>query len=72
MSCSELVLQVWLPVGSQAIGGVAQGSLALGLCVPAAKLLISVHTHRRFQVWEPRHLIKVHAHPGFQVWAPGH
>ena len=39
------VLQAWLPVGSQAIDGVAHLSQALGLCARAAEPLIRVHTN---------------------------
>ena len=63
-SCSEPMLQVWSPPGSQAVNGVAQRSQALGLCPGAAQLLIYVGTHSRFQVLAPRPLIEVHAHPG--------
>ena len=70
VSCSELVLQVWSPAGSQAVGRVAYLYLALGLCNWAVEPLIMVRTHPRFQVWAPMLLIKVCAHPGFQLWAP--
>ena len=59
--CSELVLHVWSPVGSQVVDRVAHQSLAFGLCAQAAKLLISVCAHLGFQVCAPSPLIWVRA-----------
>ena len=49
--------------GSQAVDQVAHQSQDLGLCAQAARLLIRVRTHPRFQVWVPRPLIGVRTHP---------
>ena len=48
--CSIPMLQVWSHVGSQAVDGIVHESQALGLCAPATRVLIRVHTHLKFQV----------------------
>ena len=69
-SCSELVLQGWLPAGSQAVDRVAHGSRALGLCTPAAGAMIRMCAHPGFHLWAPRPLIGVRTHPGaLGLWA---
>ena len=68
-SCSELVLQVWLPAGSQAVDRVAHGSPALGMCTPAAGAMFRVGAHPGFHLWAPRPMIGVRAHLGLQLWS---
>ena len=55
---------MWSSVGSEAVDQVEHQSQALGLCTQAARPLIRMSTHLRFQVWVPSLLIGVCTHPG--------